>query len=573
MKNCAWNDAPDSFYEVTCMLERIKRALGLDPNERALSRYRDVVALINELEPEMQSLNDEALLAKGPEYRNRLESGETLDDLLPEVFALVREVSRRTIGLRHFDVQLMGGMALHEGKIAELKTGEGKTLVATLAVVLNALSGKGAHVVTVNDYLARRDANWMGPVYRALGLSVGVIYAFMDQEDRRQAYLADVTYGTNSEFGFDYLRDNMAIAEEYLVQREHNFCIVDEVDSILIDEARTPLIISGPSDDSVELYVTADRVARQLREGQDFEKDEKERNISLTETGIAKCEKLVNLPALFSDAAHSDLAHRISQAVKAHVLFQRDVHYVVKDGEIVIVDEFTGRLMFGRRYSDGLHQAIEAKEGVRVGRESQTLATITIQNYFRMYRKLAGMTGTAFTESEEFKDIYGLGVLVLPTNQPMIRKDNPDAIYRTVMEKFAAVADEVEEAHKEGAPVLVGTTSIENSERVSKLLRARKVPHQVLNAKHHEMEAQIVAQAGHLGAVTVATNMAGRGTDIILGGNPDFLAREDLRKDGVDPAQAPDTFKGRLAVRRAECASEREQVEHPGAHRTNIQPT
>ena len=542
------------------MLERIKRALGLDPNERALSRYRDVVARINELEPEMQSMNDEALLAKGPEYRGRLEAGETLDDLLPEVFALVREVSSRTIGLRHFDVQLMGGMALHEGKIAEMKTGEGKTLVATLAVVLNALSGKGAHVVTVNDYLARRDANWMGPVYRALGLSVGVIYAFMDQEDRRQAYLADVTYGTNSEFGFDYLRDNMAIAEEHLVQREHNFCIVDEVDSILIDEARTPLIISGPSDDSVELYVTADRVARQLREGQDFEKDEKERNISLTETGIAKCEKLVNLPALFSDAAHSDLAHRISQAVKAHVLFQRDVHYVVKDGEIVIVDEFTGRLMFGRRYSDGLHQAIEAKEGVRVGRESQTLATITIQNYFRMYRKLAGMTGTAFTESEEFKDIYGLGVLVLPTNQPMIRKDNPDAIYRTVMEKFAAVAEEVEEAHKEGAPVLVGTTSIENSERVSKLLRARKVPHQVLNAKHHEMEAQIVAQAGHLGAVTVATNMAGRGTDIILGGNPDFLAREDLRKDGVDPAQAPDAFRERLAVRRAECASEREKV-------------
>ena len=429
------------------MLERIKRALGLDPNERALSRYRGVVARINELEPEMQSSDDEVLLAKGPEYRGRLESGETLDDLLPEVFALVREVSRRTIGLRHFDVQLMGGMALHEGKIAEMKTGEGKTLVATLAVVLNALSGKGAHVVTVNDYLARRDANWMGPVYRALGLSVGVIYAFMDQEERRQAYLADVTYGTNSEFGFDYLRDNMAIAEEHLVQREHNYCIVDEVDSILIDEARTPLIISGPSDDSVELYVTADRTARQLREGQDFEKDEKERNISLTETGIAKCEKLVNLPALFSDAAHSDLAHRISQAVKAHVLFQRDVHYVVKDGEIVIVDEFTGRLMFGRRYSDGLHQAIEAKEGVRVGRESQTLATITIQNYFRMYRKLAGMTGTAFTESEEFKDIYGLGVLVLPTNQPMIRKDNPDAIYRTVMEKFAAVAEEVEEAH------------------------------------------------------------------------------------------------------------------------------
>ena len=546
------------------MLDKLKKALGLDPNDRALKRYREKAEEINRLEPETAALTDEELRSRGPEFRRRLENGESPDDLLPEVFAVVREVSKRTIGLRHFDVQLMGGMALHEGKITEMKTGEGKTLVATLAVVLNALSGKGVHVVTVNDYLARRDAEWMGPIYSFLGLTVGVIYAYMEQEERFAAYRADITYGTNSEFGFDYLRDNMATSEDYLVQRGHSYCIVDEVDSILIDEARTPLIISGPSDDNVDMYTLSDRVARQLREGRDYEKDEKERNVAMTEAGIARCEELLKMPELFSDAAHSDLAHRIVQALKAHVLFQKDVHYVVKDGEILIVDEFTGRLMVGRRYSDGLHQAIEAKEGVKVGRESQTLATITLQNYFRMYRKLAGMTGTAATEAEEFKEIYGLEVIVVPTNVDMIREDNPDAIYRTVTEKFAAVADEIQESHTLGCPVLVGTTSIENSERISKLLKARKIPHQVLNAKHHEREAQIVAQAGHLGAVTVATNMAGRGTDILLGGNPEFLAREALRSETPEPSKEQEVHASLLAKFREQCRAERERVKELG---------
>ncbi|MCL2009391.1 MAG: preprotein translocase subunit SecA, partial [Synergistaceae bacterium] len=416
-------------------------------------------------------------------------------------------------------------------RIAEMRTGEGKTLAATLAVVLNAFSGQGVHLITVNDYLAKRDAAWMGPIYNFLGLSVGVIYPYMPPNERYDAYRADVTYGTNSEFGFDYLRDNMVMHKDQMVQRKHSFCIVDEVDSILIDEARTPLIISGPSDDNVDLYVKADAVARQLKEGSDYEKDEKERNIAMTEAGIQKCENLMKMPDLFSDAAHSELAHRITQSLKAHRLFQRDVDYVVANGEITIVDEFTGRLMVGRRYSDGLHQAIEAKERVKVGRESQTLATITLQNYFRMYRKLAGMTGTAATEAEEFKEIYGLSVVTIPTHKDMIRTDNPDVIYGTAVEKYKAVTDEVQECNERGQPVLVGTTSIENSERVSKLLKARKIPHQVLNAKHHEKEAYIVAQAGHLGAVTVATNMAGRGTDIMLGGNPEFLSKEKLLSD------------------------------------------
>ncbi len=542
------------------MLDKIKKALGLDPNERALKRYGITVEQINALEPELASLGDEDLRTRGRELSERVRGGESPDDLLPETFALVREVSRRTIGLRHFDVQLMGGIALHEGKITEMKTGEGKTLVATLAVVLNALAGKGVHVVTVNDYLARRDAEWMSPIYAFLSLTVGVIYASMDQEERDLSYRADITYGTNSEFGFDYLRDNMAVSVDHLVQRGHHYCIVDEVDSILVDEARTPLIISGPSDDNVEMYNTSDRIARQLREGRDYEKDEKERNVAMTEEGIARCEELLKMPDLFSDAAHSDLAHRIVQALKAHVLFQRDVHYMVKDGEIVIVDEFTGRLMTGRRYSDGLHQAIEAKERVKVGRESQTLATITLQNYFRMYAKLAGMTGTAVTESEEFKEIYGLQVVVIPTNMDMIRLDHPDAIYRTVGEKFSAVADEIGESHQAGTPVLVGTTSIENSERLSRLLKARKIPHQVLNAKHHEREAQIVAQAGHLGAVTVATNMAGRGTDIILGGNPEFLAREALRKESSEEDRGGEKFSALLEAYRKQCLEEREKV-------------
>jgi len=505
--------------------------LGLDPNERALKKYWDVVERVNEFTSEVESMSDTALREFGAALKARAEDGEALEDLLPEVFAAVREASRRTINLRHYDVQLIGGMALHDGRIAEMRTGEGKTLAATLAVVLNALSGQGVHLITVNDYLAKRDAAWMGPIYNFLGLSVGVIYPYMPPNERYEAYRADVTYGTNSEFGFDYLRDNMVMHKDQMVQREHAFCIVDEVDSILIDEARTPLIISGPSDDNVDLYVKADGVARQLKEGTDYEKDEKERNIAITEAGIQKCENLMKMPDLFSDAAHSELAHRIIQSLKAHRLFQRDVNYVVANGEITIVDEFTGRLMVGRRYSDGLHQAIEAKERVKVGCESQTLATITLQNYFRMYKKLAGMTGTAATEAEEFKEIYGLSVVTIPTYKDMIRIDNPDVIYGTAVEKYKAVADEVEESNKNGQPVLVGTTSIENSERVSKLLKARKVPHQVLNAKHHEREAYIVAQAGHLGAVTVATNMAGRGTDIMLGGNPEFLAKERLLSD------------------------------------------
>ncbi|MDR2523917.1 MAG: preprotein translocase subunit SecA [Synergistaceae bacterium] len=506
----------------------IKKLLGFNPNDRALKKYWGIVEQVNAFAPEIEAATDTELRERGARLKSRVGEDETLDVLLPETFALVREASRRTIGLRHYDVQLIGGMALHEGRIAEMRTGEGKTLAATLAVVLNALSGQGVHLVTVNDYLAKRDAAWMGPIYNFLGLSVGVIYPYMPPEERRLAYQADVTYGTNSEFGFDYLRDNMVMLREHMVQRSHVFCIVDEVDSILIDEARTPLIISGPSDDNVELYVKADGVARQLKEGADYEKDEKERNIAITETGIRKCEELMRMPDLFTDAAKSELTHRIVQALKAHRLFRRDVDYVITNGEVIIVDEFTGRPMVGRRYSDGLHQAIEAKERVKVGRESQTLATITLQNYFRMYHKLAGMTGTAATEAEEFKEIYGLQVVTIPTHEKMIRTDYPDVIYGTALEKFNAVADEVRERNERGQPVLVGTTSIENSERVSKLLKARKVPHQVLNAKHHEMEAHIVAQAGHLRAVTVATNMAGRGTDIMLGGNPEFLAKEKL---------------------------------------------
>ncbi len=542
------------------MFEGLKKTLGLDRNERTLKRYASVVSKINSLEPAMQGLSDEDLASLGARFRDRVKNGETLDGLLPEVFAAVREVSRRTLGLRHFDVQLMGGMALHEGKIAEMKTGEGKTLVATLAVVLNALKGEGVHLVTVNDYLAKRDAEWMGPIYRFLGLSVGVIFAFMDQAERMEAYRADVTYGTNSEFGFDYLRDNMAVHSSHLVQREHSFIILDEVDSILIDEARTPLIISGPSEDNVEVYRKADEVARKLRRGEDFELDEKERNVALTETGIAKCEKVLGIPDLFTDYERSELGHRIVQALKAHHLFQRDVHYVNKDGEIVIVDEFTGRLMFGRRYSDGLHQAIEAKEKVQVGRENQTLATITLQNFVRMYRKVAGMTGTAATEEEEFKDIYGLEVVVIPTHMPMIRRDNPDVIFRSRQEKFAAAADDVEETYRTGQPVLIGTTSIESSETLGKILKARKIDHRILNAKYHEMEANIVAQAGRLGAVTVATNMAGRGTDIVLGGNPLFLAREESLRKGIDPQVDTGVFERVLADKQEECREEHSRV-------------
>jgi len=521
----------------------IKKVLGLDPNERELKRLSKIVARINELEPEMENLSDEELASKTVEFKERLSRGATLDDILIEAFAVVREVAKRTIGLRHFDVQLMGGIVLHEGKIAEMKTGEGKTLVATLPVYLNALLGKGVHVVTVNDYLAKRDTEWMGPIYRFLGLSVAYLYNGMPFDERKKAYQADITYGTNSEFGFDYLRDNMAYSLEDVVQRGHYYAIVDEVDCILIDEARTPLIISGPSEDDPSVYYRVNNIVKFLKMGEDFEVNEKERNVVLTEKGIEKAEKLLGVKSLYDDL-NSELAHKLIQALRAHYLFKRDVDYVVKDGEVIIVDEFTGRLMFGRRYSDGLHQAIEAKEGLRVRSETQTLATITIQNYFRMYEKLAGMTGTAATEAEEFKEIYGLDVVVIPTHKPMIRIDYPDVIYRTEREKFNAVADEIEELYKIGRPVLVGTTSIEKSERLSKLLKVRKIPHQVLNAKYHEREAQIVAQAGRLGAVTVATNMAGRGTDILLGGNPEFLAKEELRKLGKDPQEvSPEEWK------------------------------
>ena len=540
------------------------KALGLDPNDRAIARYEEKALIIDSFEPQIKDLTDEELTQSASFFKARLENGETLDDILPEVFARVREVSVRTLGLRHFKEQLMGGIALHEGKIAEMKTGEGKTLVATLAVALNAIAGQGVHVITVNEYLAARDANWMEPVYSGMGLSVGVISPFMDQEDRFTAYRKDITYGTNSEFGFDYLRDNMAIQKDQQVQRGHFYCIVDEVDSILVDEARTPLIISGPSEDDTEPYKIADSVARELIRGVDFEVEEKERNLALTETGITKAERLMKLPNLFTDFANSSLSHKIAQSLKAHHLFQRDVHYVVKDGEIVIVDEFTGRLMFGRRYSDGLHQAIEAKERVKVGRENQTLATITLQNYFRMYSKLAGMTGTALTEAEEFKEIYGLEVIVVPTHKPMVRQDNHDSIYRTIAEKYNAAANEVAEAYEKGQPVLVGTTSIENSEKVSRLLRARKIPHNVLNAKVHDKEASIIAQAGRFKAVTVATNMAGRGTDIVLGGNAEFLAREEIGKKKLDIKDNEQEYKEILDEYKRVCSEEHDKVIEAG---------
>ena len=539
-------------------LDSVKKLLGLDPNEKALQKYSALVEIVNSYSESLQSKSDGEIKSRFNELKSQVQDNSAeLDDLLPEVFAIVREVSQRTIGLRHYDVQLIGGMALHDGRIAEMKTGEGKTLVAPLAIVLNAMKGNGVHLVTVNDYLAKRDAEWMSPVYNFLGLTAGVIYPYMPPDERISAYKADITYGTNSEFGFDYLRDNMVMSPSEMVQRGHNFCIVDEVDSILIDEARTPLIISGPSDDDAGLYIKADSAARTLKEGIDYEKDEKEKSISMTETGIQKCEDFLKMPGLFSDAAHSDLAHRIVQALKAHRLYKKDTDYVVKDGEVIIVDEFTGRLMIGRRYSDGLHQAIEAKERVKVGRESQTLATITLQNYFRMYRKLAGMTGTAATEAEEFKEIYGLQVVSIPTHRPMIRIDNPDVVFATEIEKYRAVADQVEECHKRGQPVLVGTTSIENSERVSKLLKARKIPHQVLNAKYHEKEAYIVAQAGREGAVTVATNMAGRGTDIMLGGNPEFLAKDKAHDDQSE-------YERLLKEYTASCSAEHERVVNVG---------
>lgn len=488
-----------------------------DPNKKELKVCQGYVDKINALEPEISGLSDARLRAKTDEFRLRLTKGETLDDLLPEAFAVVREAAKRVMGLRHFDVQLMGGCILHRGKIAEMRTGEGKTLVATLPAYLNALEGKGVHVVTVNDYLARRDSEDMGRVYRFLGLSVGLITHEMDYPARKAAYAADITYGTNNEFGFDYLRDNMVISLDQMVQRPLHYAIVDEVDSILIDEARTPLIISGPGAQSTSLYQVMADVAAKLKEGEDYTVDEKQKTVAPTETGIAKTEKLLGVSNMYDGENGVDYSHQLMAALKAKALMHRDRDYVVKDGEVIIVDEFTGRLMFGRRYSEGLHQAIEAKEHVKVERESQTLATITFQNYFRMYDKLSGMTGTAKTEEQEFQKIYGLDVVVVPTNKPNIRIDYPDVIYKTRRAKYRAVANAIEELHKKGRPVLVGTTSIQQSEELSELLKKRGIEHNVLNAKFHEKEAEIVADAGQMGAVTIATNMAGRGTDIVLG--------------------------------------------------------
>jgi len=554
------------------MLSTIFRTVFGTKHERDAKRMRPVVAEINALEPSLQALSDAALRARTDEFRKRVSDGEPVDDLLVEAFAVCREAARRTVGMRHFDTQLMGGMVLHSGKIAEMATGEGKTLVATLPAYLNALPGLGTHIVTVNDYLARRDAQWMGPIYHLLGFTVGVIQHEMSylydpdylQPDirlaalrpcsRREAYQADITYGTNNEFGFDYLRDNMRFSLEEMVQREHHYAIVDEVDSILIDEARTPLIISGPAEGSTDKYYKIDRIIPKLTraativEGKlseieaqadgDYIVDEKARAVSLTEQGISRCEKLLSVENLY-DPTQMEVLHHVHQGLKAHALFKKDVDYVVKDGQVVIVDEFTGRLMPGRRWSDGLHQAVEAKEGVKIESENQTLATITLQNYFRMYDKLSGMTGTAATEADEFAKIYELDVTVVPTNRTLIRVNHPDVVYKTAREKFEAASNEIAELHAKGQPVLVGTVSIEISEHLSKLLKKRGIPHQVLNAKYHEREAEIVAQAGREKAVTIATNMAGRGTDILLGGNPDFLTNELIRKKGLDPALAP----------------------------------
>jgi preprotein translocase subunit SecA len=553
--------------EAAQILDRVVARFIGTKHERDIKRLQPLIAAINAREAEMQALADGELKVRlaelktkvqerladadptEPSYKEKMTAA--LEPALVPVFALVREAGRRFLNMRHFDVQLIGGIVLHEGKIAEMKTGEGKTLVATLPAVLNALSGRGVHIVTVNDYLARRDAEWMSPIYRGLGLSVGVIVHDLDDKERRAAYAADITYGTNNEFGFDYLRDNMKYDLADCVQRGHNFAIVDEVDSILIDEARTPLIISGPAEESTDKYYKIDKIVPKLIKDIDYTLDEKHRTATLTEEGVSKCERLLGLGNLY-DPAHMETIHHVYQALRAHTLYKRDVDYVVKDGEVIIVDEFTGRQMPGRRWSDGLHQAIEAKEGVKIERENQTLATITFQNYFRMYKKLAGMTGTAETEAAEFQKIYNLDVVVIPTNRPLIRKEYSDVVYRTEKEKFEAVVNGVMQEdgsydagirhyYERGQPVLVGTISIEKSERVSELLKKAGIPHQVLNAKQHEREAKIVAQAGRKGAVTVSTNMAGRGTDILLGGNPEFMAREHFLKNklAIPYASAP----------------------------------
>ncbi|MDX1983000.1 MAG: preprotein translocase subunit SecA [Bryobacteraceae bacterium] len=532
------------------MLDTLLAKIFGTKNEREVKKLLPMKEAINVLEPEMQKLSDAELAAKTATFKQRLEQGATLDDLLFEAFAVGREAGKRVLGMRHYDVQLMGGIVLHQGKIAEMRTGEGKTLVATLPVYLNALTGKGVHVVTVNDYLARRDAEWMGKIYKFLGLSVGVIVHDLDDDERRQAYASDVTYGTNNEFGFDYLRDNMKFRLSDCVQRTHHYAIVDEVDSILVDEARTPLIISGPSEESTDKYYRVNGIIPKLVRGEviegkepgekyttgDYTVDEKHRSVALTEEGVLKAERLLGLNNLY-DAANIEMNHHVQQGLRAHVLYHRDKDYLVKDGQVIIVDEFTGRTMPGRRWSDGLHQAIEAKEGVKIERENQTLATISFQNYFRLYSKLAGMTGTAETEAAEFSKIYNLDVVVAPTNKPMVRKDTDDIVYRTEEEKFRNAAKEIKEFHERGQPVLVGTISVEKSERLSGILKRMGVRHEVLNAKNNEREAFIVSQAGRKGAVTVSTNMAGRGTDILLGGNAEYMTKEALLRQGKDPEQ------------------------------------
>ena len=519
-------------------------------SEKEVKRVMPIVKKINELEPEMEKLTDHELRGKTEYFKKQLADGKTLDDILPEAFAVVREASKRALGMRHFDVQLIGGIILHQGRIAEMKTGEGKTLVATLPVYLNALEGKGVHVITVNDYLAKRDSEWMGKLYKFLGLSVGLVIAGMDPQAKQKAYAADITYGTNNEFGFDYLRDNMVIYQNQLVQRGLHYAIVDEIDSILIDEARTPLIISGRANESSDLYKRADNFVKKLEakviveeDVKDFEQAEdnekydyivdlKAKSASLTQKGIKKAEETFHLEN-FNDIENSTLVHHVNQALRAHGVMKKDIDYIVKDGEVLIVDEFTGRIMYGRRYNNGLHQAIEAKEGVKIADESKTLATITFQNYFRMYDKLSGMTGTAMTEEAEFEEIYNLDVISIPTNKPMIRKDLNDAIYKNEKAKFNAIVQSVKESHEKGQPVLIGTVSIEKSEKLSNILKKEGIKHEVLNAKYHEKEAEIIAQAGKFGAVTIATNMAGRGTDIMLGGNSEYLAKQEMRKNKI----------------------------------------
>jgi len=540
------------------MIGYLVRKIVGSKNERELKRINPLVERVSSLEASIRPLSDDQLRAKKGEFRERIGRGESLDQILPEAFAVVREASRRTLGERHYDVQLIGGIVLHEGKIAEMATGEGKTLVSTLPAYLNALEGRGVHIITVNDYLAKRDREWMGAIYQFLGLTVGVILHELNDEERQTAYRCDITYGTNNEFGFDYLRDNMKFSLEDYVQRELHYAIVDEVDSILVDEARTPLIISGPAEESTDKYYKINRVIPALKQGEDYQLEEKSHTAFLTEQGVAHVEKLIKVENLY-DPRNIETLHHVNQALRAYTLFKRDVDYVVKDGKVIIVDEFTGRLMPGRRWSDGLHQAVEAKENVRIENENQTLATVTFQNYFRMYDKLAGMTGTADTEAAEFRKIYNLDVMVIPTNMPLVRTNHPDVIYKTEDEKFRAAVRELEELHKAGRPVLVGTISIEKSERLSSFLKRKGVPHNVLNAKHHEREAEIIAQAGRVGAVTISTNMAGRGTDILLGGNAKSLARA-MVDESLEPEAKEKAFQQALEKTLALVQKEKEKV-------------